>query len=130
MTTKHPPSRMDTFSETTKAILQKVPDLSQLRYLGQEGDSEEDVVRVIEEVSHRWKELGDCLGFSHGKIAAVDLDHRTCEAACRRIFELWLQGATHHPVNWDTLINSLHKIDPNFNKLCDKRICVLTALYA
>ena len=67
ITTECPPSRMDTFNETTKAILHKVPNLSQLRYLGQEGDSEVDLVRVIQEVPYKWKELEDWLGFSPGE---------------------------------------------------------------
>ena len=106
------------------------PSLGQLQYLGREGDFEDDVVRVIEEVCYKWKELGDCLEFRPGQIRAVGKNHQTCEEACRAIFEQWLQGEGRQPANWGTLINILREADPKFNEFSDRLVHVLSVLNA
>ncbi len=81
----------------------------------------------MENVSPEWKKLALCLDFEEHVIRTIASNHPACEAACRDMFERWLQGRhnTRQPVTWETLITSLYEADSSFRNLADKLVAAL-----
>ena len=66
-------------------------------------------LNIIEEVQSDWVELADLLDLSHCVKNLRSLDNKD---ACRRVFELWLdgEGDDNMPRNWQTIIYVLRNM--------------------
>ncbi len=126
-TTDNPNCAMEGLTEEKRALLQETPGLKQLLYLNPEGKPSQRGVRVIEEVSYKWKSLALSLRFKEHVIQIIAANHpNDCEAACRDMFGRWLQGRKdiEQPVTWETLIRSLYETG-TFKALGNKLVKVV-----
>ena len=88
-------------------LLGKKPELYELQLL--EFDNGRKLLRIMEEVTPKWKQVAIALGFNGSRIETIEKGalHQP-EDACLKMFTDWLAGGHDlQPPTWDVLIQSL-----------------------
>lgn len=78
-------------------------------------------MRIMEEVTPKWKHVAIALGFDEARIRAIEIGaHYQPDDACFKMFSDWLAGGHHlKPATWAVLIRSLKaaKLTKNYDLL-------------
>ena len=63
-------------------------------------------LRILDEISSRWTEVGDLLGLSPASLEAIEVDRlRMSRSCCRDVLHDWIQNNQgSYPVSWEGLI--------------------------
>ena len=93
---------------------------------GQEGTS----VQVINEAAAKWEELAYGLHFEPHDVDNVKESIQPFDVtkACRKILQLWLEGRSRQPVEWNTLLLAL--VDAGQDNLASKLRTVLCCTFS
>jgi hypothetical protein len=88
-------------------LLGKKPELYELQLL--KFDKGRELLRIMERVTPKWKQVAVALGFNGSRIEAIEMGTlRQPEDACLKMFTDWLAGGHDlKPPTWDALIQSL-----------------------
>jgi hypothetical protein len=88
-------------------LLGKKPELYELQLL--KFDKGRELLRIMERVTPKWKQVAVALGFNGSRIEAIEMGAlRQPEDACLKMFSDWLSGGHDlKPPTWDALIQSL-----------------------
>jgi len=92
--------------------------LTLLKWIDSKG--QEQNLRIKNEISFKWRDVGDLLGVKSSRLEAIDSNRRgNVELCCRDVLQDWLQmEEPSYPVNWDGLIELLK--DLQFNNMARK----------
>ena len=98
-------------------FLGKRPELYELQLL--EFDKGRKLLRIMEKVIPKWKQVAIALGFNGSRIEAIEMRAlRQPEDACLKMFTDWLAGGHDlRPPTWDVLIQSLRAA--NLSEIAD-----------
>ena len=98
---------MNVFSWAFFPLIAAKPKMPQLRSLE---DKQGTDLNIIDYVQASWSELSDFLELPSNTVR--NLQRLDPEDACRRVFELWLdgEGEQGEPTNWYTIISVLRKM--------------------
>ena len=96
------------------------PTLMQLTYMVAPSGKE---VRIIENISAKWKKVGILFNFDPTgcTIDLIDARHPSDpEACCTDMMKMWLEGRGRKPASWATLVEVLK--NAKFNNLADELV--------
>ena len=70
-------------------------------------------LRILEDVCSKWRDIGDLIGLTLGRLESIDKDRRGISAdCCRDVFCDWLkqEEGRRYPVSWDGVCQLLKNI--------------------
>ena len=74
------------------------------------------MIRVMDSVAGRWRDLAIALGFDQAALDVFHNDSFGCsEKACSKMLQRWIRGGAAMPVCWGVLLQALR--DGNFASL-------------
>ena len=91
--------------------------LNLLEWEDKNGDKHE--LRIYSEISHKWRQIAELLGFKHGEIESLnERYHGNCDHKVRHVLGRWfedaanlpLPGANKYPRSWAGLNSLLDKV--------------------
>lgn len=68
---------------------------------------EHSMIKVIQTVARKWKELATALQLRPNVIEEITEDISEEDQACEAVFRQWLSGRHRVPVNWSTVVECL-----------------------
>ncbi len=71
-------------------------------------------IRIITELSPKWTDISDLLGFSTARIQQIELNYNRVQDRCKEVMRLWLgseEGAYRYSTTWEGLIELLEDIE-------------------
>ncbi len=79
-----------------------------------DSDHKKHRIQIISELSPKWSDISDLLGFSTARIQQIRQDNSGVQDRCKEVMRLWLdseEGAYHYPTTWEGLIELLEDIE-------------------
>ncbi len=82
-------------------------------------DGQPQILRVRDEMSVKWEEVGDLLGLTPARLHGIDCRRRgDVRQCCRDVLTDWIKdGSSDYPPTWDGLIKLL--IDLELSSIAD-----------
>ncbi len=71
-------------------------------------------IQIISELSPKWSDISDLLGFSTARIQQIRQDNNGVQDRCKEVMRLWLdseEGTYRYPTTWEGLIELLEDIE-------------------
>ncbi len=71
-------------------------------------------IRIITELSPKWSDISDLLGFSTARIQQIRQDNSGVQDRCKEVMRLWLDsedGAYRYSTTWEGVIKLLEDIE-------------------
>ena len=76
--------------------------------------NEKHRIQIISELSPKWSDISDLLGFSPALTQQIELNYHRVQDRCKEVMRLWLsseEGAYRYPTTWEGLIELLEDIE-------------------
>ena len=75
-------------------------------YKWTDGNGQPKSLRILDEISSRWTEVGDLVGLSPAHLEGIEMDRlRVSKLCCRDVLHDWIQdNQGSYPVSWEGLI--------------------------
>lgn len=78
-------------------------------------NGEEKKVRIYDESSHKWHQIGETLGFDNGVLEGIGQDGHNVRDRVTKVLGIWYENACglphsdQYPMTWRGMINILNK---------------------
>ncbi len=79
-----------------------------------DSDHKKHRIQIISQLSPKWSDVSDLLGFSTARIQQIRQDNSGVQDCCKEVMRLWLDSedrACHYPTTWEGLIELLKDIE-------------------
>ncbi len=76
--------------------------------------NEKHRIQIISELSPKWSDISDLLGFSPALTQQIELNYHRVQDRCKEVMRLWLsseEGVYRYSTTWEGLIELLEDIE-------------------
>ena len=81
---------------------------------GTDSNNKKQRIQIISELSPKWSDISDLLGFSSALTQQIELNYHRVQDRCKEVMRLWLsseEGAYRYSTTWEGLIELLEDIE-------------------